>query len=328
MWIKRRPDWDIPESQVTPESIYRQRRRFLTQAGAGTALALTAGLMGPGARALAQEGSQEPSAGLYPVRRNEAYAVERELTEEKLATTYNNFYEFGSSKNIWRQAQEMQLRPWTVAVSGLVEQERSFDIDELLAHMPLEERVYRFRCVEAWAMVVPWSGFELSHLVALARPKAEARYLRFTTAEQPEAMRGLRASWYPWPYQEGLTLAEARHPLAFMASGIYGKPMPAQNGAPLRLVLPWKYGFKSIKSIVAIEFLAERPTTFWETIAANEYGFWANINPEVPHPRWSQAEEEILGTDEKVPTRLYNGYEEQVAGLYADMDGEAEKLFM
>lgn len=337
MLIKRPRSWEIPESEVTPEGVYLQRRRLLRGAAAGTALLAAGGLLAAceeaGPVVEASEGgpgpwADDPSAGLYPVPRNEAYSVERPLTDERQAITYTNFYEFGSSKNVWREAQRMRLRPWSVAVGGLVEEPFEIAVDDLLAAVPLEERVYRFRCVEAWAMTVPWSGFQLSHLVAMAKPSAGARYIRFTTAEQPEAMSGLRASWYPWPYREGLTLEEAGNELAFVATGIYGKPLPAQNGAPLRLVVPWKYGFKSIKSIVAVEFLAERPETFWETIASNEYGFWANVNPEVSHPRWSQAHERILGTDERVPTQLFNGYAEQVAGLYEGLDPRADRLFM
>ena len=192
--------------------------------------------------------------------------------------------------------------------------------------MPVEERIYRHRCVEAWAMTVPWSGFPLRALVELARPLAAARYLKMTTFMDPETAFGQKQPWYPWPYVEGLTLAEATHELAFMATGLYGKPLPRQNGAPLRLAVPWKYGFKSVKSIVRLELVAERPRTFWETIQASEYGFWANVNPEVPHPRWSQAKERLLGSDEEVPTRLFNGYAAEVAGLYAGLDGEP--LFM
>jgi len=336
MLIKRPRGWELPSSSITPEACYEQRRRFLKGAAAGSLVALGSGLLaacGEGTSA-AEAGSEpseawaDPSAGLYPVPRNEAFTVERAITEEALATTYNNFYEFGSSKTIWPAAAHMELRPWTITIGGAVEKPQQIAIDDLLARVPLEERVYRLRCVEAWSMVVPWSGFQLSHLLELARPLSRARYLRFTTAEQPQAMRGLRASWYPWPYREGLTMEEASHELAFIATGIYGKSLPPQNGAPLRLVVPWKYGFKSIKSVVALDFVEERPQTFWETIAANEYGFWANVNPEVPHPRWSQAREQVLGTGEEVPTQLFNGYGEEVAGLYAAMEAEAERLFM
>lgn len=331
MLIKRRRQWEIPESQVTPESLFTQRRDLLKGAAAGSALFLAGNLLAgceEGASPVEAADAGDPSSHLYPAPPNGRFIVDRPLTEERLATTYNNFYEFGSSKNIWRRAQEMQLRPWTLSIGGMVEAPRQIDIDELLAGAPLEERIYRFRCVEAWSMVVPWTGFPLSHLIELAKPQAGARYIRFTTAEDSDAMSGLRASWYPWPYQEGLTMEEASNELAFMATGIYGKPLPAQNGAPLRLVVPWKYGFKSIKSVVAVDFVEERPSTFWEIIASNEYGFWANVNPEVPHPRWSQSHERVLGTNEDVPTQIFNGYGEQVAHLYEEGIPDPDRLFM
>ena len=314
----RRPDWHLPESAATPEAVFRARRRLLQTAAGGGLLAATAALPVP-ARAQAGASAEDPSTGLYPVPRNDAFQVARPLTAEDPVVTYNNYYEFGSSKTIWRRAQDLAIRPWTVRIDGLVAQPRDLDIDDLLRRMPLEERVYRHRCVEAWAMTVPWSGFPLARLVDLAEPLGEARYLTMTAFERPDTARGQRASWYPWPYVEGLTLAEARHELAFLATGLYGQPMPKQNGAPLRLVVPWKYGFKSIKGIVRLTFTREQPKTFWAEVAGHEYGFWANVNPEVDHPRWSQAEERLLGTDREVPTRLYNGYAEQVADLYAPL---------
>jgi len=214
-----------------------------------------------------------------------------------------------------------------VAIDGQVEQPFEIGIDDLLAKMPLEERLYRHRCVETWAMAVPWSGFALRHLVDLARPLSSARYLRLESFHDPEGADGQRADWYPWPYIEGLTIEEATHDLAFMVTGIYGKPLPKQNGAPLRIALPWKYGFKSGKGLVRITFTDERPVSFWEELQASEYGFWANVNPEVPHPRWSQAYEEMLGTGERRPTLLYNGYAEEVAGLYSAMPQD-RSLFM
>ena len=213
-----------------------------------------------------------------------------------------------------------------MAIDGLVEAERTVDIDDLLRQMPLEERVYRHRCVEAWSMAVPWGGFPLAGLVEFARPLGSAKYLRMETLADKNSMPGLRQFWYPWPYIEGLTIAEATNELAFIATGLYGKPIPPQNGAPLRLAVPWKYGFKSIKSIIRITFTDQRPKTFWEDIQANEYGFWANVNPQVSHPRWSQASERVLGTNERVPTLLYNGYGEFVAQMYEGLD--SEKLFM
>jgi len=313
-----RPGWYLPERATTPEDVFQARRRLLKTAAAGSVLAAT-GL--PRAAAAAPEGPPEgdPTASLYPVPRNDAYGAARPLSDEDQAVTYNNYYEFGSSKTIWRRAQDLPIRPWTVRIDGLVAKPRDLDIDDLIRRMPLEERVYRHRCVEAWSMTVPWSGFPLARLVDLAEPLSDARYLVMTTFERPDVAQGQRASWYPWPYVEGLTLAEARHELAFLATGLYGKPIPKQNGAPLRLVVPWKYGFKSTKGIVRITFARDMPKTFWAEVAGHEYGFWANVNPDVDHPRWSQASERLLGEDREVPTRLYNGYADQVAGLYTPL---------
>ncbi|CUA92113.1 protein-methionine-sulfoxide reductase catalytic subunit MsrP [Pannonibacter indicus] len=323
MHIIRKPGWALPEHMATPEHLFWNRRAILAgMAGAG-ALALGAGLPS-GARA--QDGAADPSASLYPVKRNEAYTLDRALSQEKHVTSFNNFYEFGTSKSIARAAQSLPIRPWTVTIDGMVDKPQQIGIDDLLKAMPLEERLYRFRCVEAWSMAVPWSGFALSELVKLASPQAGAKYLRFETFQDASIAPGQNMVWYPWPYVEGVTMAEATNELAFMVTGVYGKPLPKQNGAPLRLALPWKYGFKSIKSIVRITFTDERPKTMWEALGPTEYGFWANVNPDVAHPRWSQAQEDVLGTGQTVPTLLYNGYAEQVAGLYKGMEGE--KLFM
>lgn len=334
MIIRTKRGWELPESAATPEPIYRERRRFLQAAAAGPIVMAAGGLLagcddvtaGDRTQVAAADAASDPSAALYPVPRNMRYRLDREITEPEQATTYNNYYEFGSSKTIWRKAQDLPLRPWTVTIDGLVEQPIEIGIDELLAKMPLEERLYRHRCVEAWSMAVPWSGFPLKALVDFARPLGSAKYLTMTTFMNPEVAGGQKARWYPWPYVEGLTMAEANNELAFIATGLYGKPIPKQNGAPLRLAVPWKYGFKSIKGIVRFQFSEVRPVSFWEEIQASEYGFWANVNPEVPHPRWSQATERVLGSDERVPTQLYNGYGEYVAGLYAGMEGE--RLFM
>ncbi|MEM9279812.1 MAG: protein-methionine-sulfoxide reductase catalytic subunit MsrP, partial [Pseudomonadota bacterium] len=237
-----------------------------------------------------------------------------------------NFYEFGSHKQISAAAQALKIRPWEILVDGEVEKPMTIGIDDLLKKMPLEERLYRFRCVEAWSMRVPWSGFQMSHLVELAKPNSDAKYVRFETFKDEAVAPGQKQFWYPWPYVEGISMEEAMNELTFMVTGAYGKPVPKQMGAPLRLALPWKYGFKSIKSITKISFTKERPVSFWEELAANEYGFWANVNPEVDHPRWSQARERDLETGERIPTQLYNGYEEQVADLYKDLQGES--LFM
>jgi len=266
--------------------------------------------------------SDDPSAGLYPANRNDAYTLDRDITPEKITTTYNNFYEFGSHKNIWSAAQKLKIRPWEVTIDGMVEKEQKVDIDTLLKAMPLEERLYRHRCVEAWAIAVPWTGFPMKALLDFAKPSGGAKYVVMETFLDKKMASGQRQFWYPWPYLEAITIEEAANELSMIGTGAYGKPMPKQNGAPLRLVVPWKYGFKQIKSIVRFYFTAKRPKSFWEQIQPREYGFWANVNPEVDHPRWSQATERLLGTGKRVPTRIYNGYAEQVAGLYANMKGQ------
>lgn len=319
MFIKTRRGWELPESAATPEAVFRDRRRLIAGLAAGPVLAAAAPFLNMG-RARAE--GADPSAALYPVARNPRYTLDRDITPASLATSYNNFYEFGSSKDVVEAAQALAIRPWSVAIDGMVEQEKTVAIDDLLAQMPLEERLYRLRCVEAWSMAVPWSGFPLKALVDFARPLGSAKYLRMETFENPDMAPGQRAVWYPWPYVEGLTMAEATHELAFIATGIYGQPLPSQNGAPLRLVVPWKYGFKSVKSIVRLSFTDERPVSFWEELQASEYGFWANVNPEVPHPRWSQASERVIGTDERVPTQLFNGYAEFVGDLYKGLENE------
>lgn len=322
MLIKVKRGWELPESAVTPEDVFLNRRDMVKALGIAPALAATASVL-PGSAFAATDG--DPSAGLYPVPRNEKYTVERALTTEKEATTYNNFYEFGSHKQISKAAQRLEIRPWNIKIDGMVEKEFEIGIDDLLKQVSLEERIYRFRCVEAWAITVPWSGFPMKQLVELAKPMSGAKYIKMNTiAEDKAQMPGLRQFWYPWPYQEGLTMEEATNEMAFMVTGLYGKPVPKQNGAPLRLAVPWKYGFKSIKSIVQFTFTDEKPKTFWESLQDKEYGFWANVNPKVPHPRWSQASEWQLGgrQSDRVPTRLYNGYEEFVAHLYPKDAGE------
>lgn len=332
MLIKIKKGWELPESAATPESTFLKRRSLLKGIAAGPILAAAGGLLAgcdgessQTAQAAANPES-DPSADLYPVQRNLRYRLDRDITSEELATTYNNYYEFGSSKNIWRKAQDLPLRPWTVKIDGMVEAPMEIAIDDLLAKMPLEERLYRHRCVEAWSMAVPYSGFPLKALVEMARPLGSAKYLKMVTFKDDSVASGQKASWYPWPYVEGLTIAEATNELAFIATGLYGKPIPKQNGAPLRLAVPWKYGFKHVKGIVQFEFTDKRPVSFWEEIQGAEYGFWANVNPEVSHPRWSQATERVLGQDERVPTLLYNGYGEFVADLYSGLEGE--RLFI
>ena len=305
--------WELPGSAVTPERVFLNRRQIVQGLAAGSIVAAAPGL------ALATRDSDDPSAGLYPVARNERFPAGegRELTAERKATRYNNFYEFGTSKEIWKAAQALKIRPWEVRIDGEVEMPRTIAIDDLLSQMPLEERVYRHRCVEAWSMVVPWTGFAFSEFVRFANPTANARYVAMQTFLDPDTAKGQRQDWYPWPYVEGLTMAEANHELAFLVTGLYGKPLPRQNGSPLRLAVPWKYGFKSIKSIVRFTFTAERPLSFWEEMNAREYGFWANVNPDVPHPRWSQATEKDIGTGKRIPTQIFNGYGEWVASLYS-----------
>jgi sulfoxide reductase catalytic subunit YedY len=320
MHVIRRKPWALPDSAATDEAIYRDRRNLLKALGVGPMI-----VAGGGMPALAAAASG-PTAGLYPANRNPRYRLDRPLTEEKYAVTYNNYYEFGSHKGISQTAQAMKLRPWQVRIDGLVEKEMTVDFDELIRRMPIEERVYRHRCVEAWSMAVPWSGFALKALVDFARPLGSAKYLQMETLADKRTMPGLSATWYPWPYTEGLTIAEATNELAFLATGLYGKPIPKQNGAPMRLAVPWKYGFKSVKLIVRFHFTEERPVSFWEKIQAQEYGFWANVNPKVDHARWSQSTERVLGKNERVPTLLYNGYGEFVADLYKGMKGE--NLFM
>ncbi|WP_422002997.1 protein-methionine-sulfoxide reductase catalytic subunit MsrP [Reyranella sp.] len=318
MLIKRRRGWELPENRVTPEGIYLQRRDLVRVMGLGAASLALPGI------ALAQ--GADPSAARYPAPRNDRYGVPTPMTAEKQATTYNNFYEFGTDKSIWRDAQKLEVRPWTIKVSGLVEKPFEIGIDDLLARLPLEERVYRHRCVETWSMIVPWTGFPMRSLVALCKPTSGAQYVVMKTLSKPSVMPEQRDLLYPWPYTEGLAMDEAMNDLTFIATGLYGKPIPKQNGAPLRLVAPWKYGFKNVKSIVSLEFSDKRPVGFWEKLQSQEYGFWANVNPKVPHPRWSQATEKPLGSSERIPTLLYNGYAEFVAGLYTNRT--AEKLYM
>jgi len=313
MRIIRRKGWEIAEGRATPESVWLNRRALLAQAG-------MAGILAPGV-AFGQAGAGAASGA----RRNERYQGGRGLTAEADATSYNNYYEFGTSKNIVRPAQALKMQPWAIRIEGMVKEPRTIGFDELMKKVAIEERVYRHRCVEAWAMTVPWTGFPITELLKIVEPLGSAKYMVFMTAKDEKTMPGLKQSWYPWPYTEGCTIAEANNELAFLATGIYGKSMPPQNGGPIRLVLPWKYGFKGAKSIVTIRFTDQRPRTFWEDLQEAEYGFWANVNPAVSHPRWSQARERLLGSDEQVPTQIWNGYGEFVAGMYTGM--EKERLF-
>jgi sulfoxide reductase catalytic subunit YedY len=324
MLIRSRRGWEMPEAAVTPEAVFRDRRALLRAMGMGGLIAATgAGVLGLSAcDAGPVSYEDDPSAALYPVKRNTRFTLDRAVTDEMQVATYNNFDEFGSHKGIYRAAQALKLRPWTLRIDGLVETPRTVGIDDLLKAMTLEERLYRHRCVEAWSMAVPWTGFPLRALVDRARPLGSAKYVVMRTFLDPDTAKGQKQGWYPWPYTEALTMAEATNELAFIATGLYGRPILKQNGAPLRLVVPWKYGFKSIKSIVQLTFAETRPKTFWEEIQPSEYGFWANVNPAVPHPRWSQATERVLGGDGRVKTQLFNGYAEHVADLYRGMEGE------
>lgn len=314
MHVIRRRGWEIPERLATPEAAFLDRRGFLAAMGAAGAAAAWPG---------AARADTNPSDSLYPAPRNEAYRLDREVTPEKYNLSYNNFYEFTTSKRV--DADALKTRPWTVKLDGLVEKEQTVDIDALVKAMGLEERLYRHRCVEAWSMAIPWTGFPLKKLVDYARPLSSAGFVRFETFLDKKTAPGQR-TFLPWPYVEGLTMAEATNDLAFIATGAYGKPLAKVQGAPIRLATPWKYGFKSIKSIVRVSFVDKRPQTFWQNLGPDEYGFWANVNPGVPHPRWSQAEETFLNDGAKRPTLIYNGYGDQVAGLYKGL--ENEPLFM
>nr|TFG54055.1 MAG: protein-methionine-sulfoxide reductase catalytic subunit MsrP [Hyphomicrobiales bacterium] len=317
MLIKRRRGWEIPESMATPESLVFNRRGMIKAAGAAVAVGAVSACGNSEAAA-----DQDPTAGLYPFTRNARYTIERPLTPENTVTTYNNYYEFGFDKNIVRPAQALQIRPWEISIEGMVEREFKVDIDTLINAMDLEERLYRHRCVEAWSFTAPWSGFPMKALVDYAKPLSGATYVVMKTFLDPSIAGGQRQIIYPWPYTEGLTMAEATNELAFMVTGAYGKPLQKQNGAPLRLVVPWKYGFKSIKGIKQIIFTDQQPQSYWEALQSSEYGFWANVNPQVPHPRWSQATEEVLATGTRIPTQLFNGYGEYVAHLYAGMENQ------
>ncbi len=304
MLIRIPRGWEIPESEATPEQVYLNRRQWIRAAG----------LLGAGSLLA---GSAEPLP--YPAPRNPAFTLDRPVTPEWAATGFNNFYEFDpdDKQAVKNKVGAFVVKPWSVEVTGLVSRPKTFDLDDLLRSMPFEERLYRFRCVEAWSMAVPWTGFPFAKLIEAVEPKPNAKFVRFVTANRPKQMPGMiSANWYPWPYFEGLRIEEAMNPLALLVTGLYGKPLPKQNGAPIRLITPWKYGFKSIKSIVRIEFVAKRPATFWNRLFPAEYGFYANVNPAKPHPRWSQAAEKVIPNMEVRPTLLYNGYEREVAGMY------------
>ncbi len=309
-----RPDWHLPESAATPESVYHNRRQFLKKFGMGVGLG--ASFLATDASAAAATAAQNLKR--YPGKRNAKYNPNFRPTPEPWGKGYNNYYEFSTDKfQVQRLVGAFRTEPWPLTVGGLCKKPFKMDAQDLVAKFGIEERVYRFRCVEGWGMILPWSGFTLRRLIELAEPTRDARFVKFTTAMIPHQMPGIaRLPQYPWPYTEGLRIAEAMHDLTFVATGIYGKPLPKQNGAPIRLVVPWKYGYKSIKSIVKIEFVRNQPKTLWNTLSAVEYPFESNVDPAVPHPRWSQASEEMKGMNGlRVRTIKYNGYRE-VVGLY------------
>ena len=318
--MMRRRGWEIPESEVTPEHVYVNRRAFLKALGFGAlGLAGAAACGRPAAGATPTPAVSPTPLGPTPTPAplNATFTLDRPLTDEKIATTFNNFYEFSLGKDqVWGLVSRFQTRPWEVEVAGLVARPRVYDLDDLKKLMAFEERRYRFRCVETWAMANPWTGFPLKALIDLVEPQSTAKYVGLTTFLRPDEAPGQYDRSFPWPYTEGLSMAEATHELTFVATGMYGKDLPKQNGGPIRLVVPWKYGYKSIKSIVRIEFTDVQPATFWNTMSPDEYPFQSNVDPAVPHPRWSQARETMLGTGEKRDTLPYNGYGEYVAQLY------------
>ncbi len=307
----RKPN-DIPSSEITPKRLYLSRRQFIERAGVAAA-----GLAAPGIMAACDPAAAEDSGSEYPPPSRQ----QDELTPYEDVTGYNNFYEFGTAKtDPAENAREFRARPWSLLVEGRCENQGQYDLEDFLKPHAVEDRVYRLRCVEGWSMVIPWRGIPLADVIRTAAPTPSAQYVEFTTLHDPEQMPGQRRRVLEWPYVEGLRLDEATHPLALLATGLYGEDLPNQNGAPLRLVVPWKYGFKSIKSIVKIRFTESMPATTWATQAPNEYGFYANVNPEVDHPRWSQKRERRIGELRRRPTLMFNGYADEVGHLYGGMD--------
>jgi sulfoxide reductase catalytic subunit YedY len=305
----------IDPSEITPRGSYLSRRDFLKSLGIVSASAAILAACAPNLPDTADAGPQEIPEGSLTDELGDPVNSYDEITN------YNNYYEFTTDKQgVARLAADFESRPWSIEVSGLVKNPKTYTIEDLLERFPQEERIYRLRCVEAWSMVIPWEGFEIAALLNEVEPTADAKYVRFEALLDSDRMPGQKASFYPWPYQEGLRLDEAMHPLAIFATGLYGEPLPNQNGAPFRLVVPWKYGFKSIKAITRIELVDYQPDTLWSTIAPNEYGFYANVNPQVDHPRWSQKTERRIGEIGRRETLMFNGYEQDVAYLYEGMD--------
>jgi len=308
--------WSCPENEVTPQGLYVRRREFL-RLGAAGALGWAGAAMAISCKAAAKD---NPASGLPPFKRG-PFATEEKQTPLDDVTSYNNYYEFGTAKSDPAEnAGSFKTRPWTISFEGEIKKPQVVDIDDLLKWFPLEERIYRMRCVEAWSMVIPWIGFPLGDLIKRLEPTSKAKYVAFTTKLDPTQMPGQKRSVLEWPYVEGLRIDEAMNPLAILAVGLYGRVLPNQNGAPLRLVVPWKYGFKGIKAIVSMRFVDLEPPTTWHKMGPDEYGFYANVNPEVDHPRWSQAKERRIGELIKRKTLPFNGYADQVASLYTGMD--------
>ncbi|HLR12547.1 MAG TPA: protein-methionine-sulfoxide reductase catalytic subunit MsrP [Burkholderiaceae bacterium] len=306
---------------ITPEPVWKARRDWIKRMGASAAL--TGGVAAiPGLALAARQNSESPAS--LPATPHPDYQIDARLTAESDVTQYNNFYEFGTGKSDpYRHAHRMDTEPWTVRVEGEVHRPATWSIDDLIKLAPQEERIYRLRCVEGWSMVIPWIGYSLSVLLKQADPTGNAKFVEFVSAKQEDNMPGLAAGILDWPYTEGLRMDEAMHPLAMLVFGVYGNVLPNQNGAPLRLAAPWKYGFKSAKSIVTIRLRADAPDTSWNLAAPHEYGFYANVNPDVPHPRWSQSTERRIGDGRfapRVPTLPFNGYAQEVAHLYQGMD--------
>jgi methionine sulfoxide reductase catalytic subunit len=313
----------IPSSEITPEGVYLSRRRFFKTAamGAAGAALLAACRVNDAALPTSPETSTATPAPVYTGSLTDELG--RSITTERDISSYNNYYEFSTDKSgIGELARNLVTHPWQVEVTGLVHQPGVFDVDDLIGSYPPEERVYRMRCVEGWSMVIPWQGFQLSKLLDAVEPMTSARYIHFVTLDDPAQMPGQKSSYFPWPYEEGLRLDEARHDLTLLSTGLYGKPLTPQNGGPIRLVVPWKYGYKSIKAIVRIELVEQQPATFWNKIAPNEYGFYSNVNPAVDHPRWSQKTERMIGIPSRIATLPFNGYSDRVRSLYDGMDLE------
>ena len=323
-----KPDWQLKEAEATPESHYLNRKTFLKSMGLGLASALVLGCdkktsqPSKKARHPSKLYDAKFAPSKFPAKRNRSFdkVPGRDITSEVLSTSYNNYYEFTQVKEeVWSLAANFVTNPWKIKVSGLSHKPREYDLEDLVRRFPLEERVYRFRCVEAWAMVVPWVGIPLSQIISFLKPLSKARYVRFVGWYRPEQAKGQKEiSSYTWPYYEALRMDEAMNPLTMFTVGMYGHPLTKQNGAPVRLIVPWKYGYKSMKGITEIEFLEKKPGTFWNDAVPSEYGFYSNVNPRVPHPRWSQASERVLGfgREERIATLPYNGYGKYVAKLY------------